>query len=74
MPFPARLAKEACLPAEGVVNGAACWQQSEEGSSGAGLRQETRAACETAGSVHRLPVRNRCGYRKVKRFVAMVPA
>jgi hypothetical protein len=71
MPFPARLAKAACLPAEGVVKRAACWQQ---GGDGAGLRREARActAEDTAGSVHRPPARKRCGYRKVRRFVAMV--
>jgi hypothetical protein len=71
-PFPARLAKAACLPAEGVVNGAACWQQSNDGGSADGLRRELRTAWDAAGSDQRPPLRKRCGYRKVRRFAAMV--
>ncbi|KAK4152849.1 alkaline phosphatase [Chaetomidium leptoderma] len=66
MPFPARLAKAACLPAEGVVKRAACWQHAGNGGNAEGLRREARArtACDAAGSVQRPLVRKRCGYRK----------
>jgi hypothetical protein len=58
MAFPARLGKAACLPAEGVVNGAACW---DDGGRAEGLRQALRTAWDAAGSVQRLPARKRCG-------------
>lgn len=68
MPFPARFAKAGCLLAEAVVNGVACWHDC---GLTEGLRREFRRACDAVGSDKRPPARQRCGYRNVKRFVAM---
>lgn len=75
MAIPARLANEACLSAEGVVNGTACWHDADVCTEESGLRRGRRAVgCDVAaGSVQqRPPVRKSRGYRKVRRFVAMV--
>jgi hypothetical protein len=42
--FPARLAKAACLPAEGVVKGLACWAQTgDDGMRPDGLQRDLPA-------------------------------